>query len=251
MVQIDLSGKQVLVTGAAGGLGGACAHLLQQAGAVVIHSDLPSERTDRAKQQLGGQWIAADLRHKEGCDRLVQQAATPKLDALVHCAGLMQTKPFLTIGEAEWNQVVAVNQSSSFFLLQAAAQVMSSGSVVLFSSVAGRSGRAMAPHYAASKAAVISLTRSAALALAPKIRVNAVCPGLFLTDMWQGIMADRDQTLGAGAGEAYLQQVAAKTPLGRPGDVNELAQAVLFLVSDLSSFITGQALNVDGGLEMD
>jgi len=169
----------------------------------------------------------------------------------VHCAGLMQTKPFTSIEEAEWNRMVAVNQSSSFFLLQAAARVMSAGSVVLFSSVAGRSGRAMAPHYAASKAAVISLTRSAALALAPKIRVNAVCPGLFLTHMWQEIMANRDQILGAGSGEAYLQEVVAKTPLGRPGNTIELAQAVLFLVSDLSSYITGQALNVDGGLEMD
>jgi NAD(P)-dependent dehydrogenase (short-subunit alcohol dehydrogenase family) len=81
--------------------------------------------------------------------------------------------------------------------------------------------------------------------------VNAVCPGVFMTDMWRGIVADRDREFGPGAGQAYLDQLTAKTPLARLGTPEELASVVAFLASDLAAYITGQAVNVDGGLEMD
>jgi NAD(P)-dependent dehydrogenase (short-subunit alcohol dehydrogenase family) len=89
------------------------------------------------------------------------------------------------------------------------------------------------------------------MAFGPGIRVNAVCPGMFLTEMWADIVRDRDAEFGEGAGKAYLDEVASKTALARPGQAGELAATVGFLASDLASFMTGQALNVDGGLEMD
>jgi NAD(P)-dependent dehydrogenase (short-subunit alcohol dehydrogenase family) len=89
------------------------------------------------------------------------------------------------------------------------------------------------------------------MAYAPTVRFNAVCPGIFLTPMWETILADREAEFGAGAGQEYLDQVLSRVPLERAGAVGELSNVVAFLLSDLASYITGQAINVDGGLEMD
>lgn len=255
-VSIDLSGKVALVTGGAGGLGQACAQFLVQAGAYVVLTDLPGELLEQTSAGLGVPSIPADLSSKGAAQKLVRAVleSAERLDVLVACAGIMQTKPFLELEEAEWRRMLDVNLSATFFLMQATATAMNAsrgGAMVLLSSVAGRSGRSMAAHYAASKAALLSLTKSAALAFAPKIRVNTVCPGVFLTPMWEGIIRDRDQHQGPGTGQAYLQQVIQKTALGRPGVPEELAWVVGFLVSDAASYVTGQSINVDGGLEMD
>ena len=214
-------------------------------------------------------------------------AAFGRIDILVNNAGVVQTKPMLDLSEADWDRVIDVNQRGSFFCLQAVAQQMirqlpdfvrsgaaladvltnqlsrpgdkdagqaalaaSYGKIVNFSSIAGRHGRALSTPYAASKAAIISITQSAALALAPyRINVNAVCPGIVPTPMWTQIDQDRAQLFGASEGEAmaaFIQQV----PLKRAATAEDLAGVVAFLCSTDADYITGQAINVDGGFEM-
>ncbi|MCB0256461.1 MAG: glucose 1-dehydrogenase [Anaerolineae bacterium] len=214
-------------------------------------------------------------------------AAYGRIDILVNNAGVVQTKPMMDLSEADWDRVIDVNQRGTFFCLQAVAQQMvrqlpeelrsgaaladvltnqlsqpgdkeagepalagSYGKIVNFSSIAGRHGRALSTPYAASKAAIISITQSAALALAPyRINVNAVCPGIVPTPMWTKIDQDRAELFGAKEGQAmaaFIQQV----PLKRAATAADLGGVVAFLCSTDADYITGQAINVDGGYEM-
>jgi NAD(P)-dependent dehydrogenase (short-subunit alcohol dehydrogenase family) len=208
------------------------------------------------------------------------------VDILVNNAGLVQTKPMMELTEGDWDRVMDVNQRGLFFCLQAVAAQMirqlpeewkadqapadvfslageetddpargtehvgSFGKIVNLSSISGRRGRPLSTHYAASKAAIINITQSAALALAPyHINVNAVCPGIVPTPMWDRIDKDRGQLFGAKPGEAmkgFIQTV----PLKRAATAEDIAGAVAFFCSSDSDYITGQALNVDGGYEM-
>ncbi|MBB2913654.1 NAD(P)-dependent dehydrogenase (short-subunit alcohol dehydrogenase family) [Streptosporangium becharense] len=249
-VTIDLAGRTALVTGAAGGLGLACARALADAGADLVVSDLEGPRLTEAATALGARDRAADLTDPEQAVALAEEIG--RIDILVNCAGVMRTTPLLEVTPQEWRRIIDVNLNGSFWITQAVGRRMveqGGGSIVTLASVAARSGRPNAAHYSATKTALLSLTKSAAEALAP-VRVNAVCPGIFLTPMWEEIIADRDARFGPDAGANYLQEVSGRSPLRRPGRAEELAAAVLFLASDLASFITGQALNVDGGLEM-
>lgn len=213
-------------------------------------------------------------------------AAHDHIDILVNNAGVVQTKPMMDLSEADWDRVIAVNQRGSFFCLQAVAAQMiaqvpdavraaaetpadimrirpeeagesatvglqaSYGKIVNLSSIAGRRGRPLSTHYAASKAAIISITQSAALALAPyRITVNAVCPGIVPTPMWKQIDEERASLFGARAGEA-MSAFINTVPLKRAATAADIAGAVAFFCSTDADYITGQALNVDGGFEM-
>ncbi len=257
---LDLRGRLALVTGGSGGLGSAVATTLLGAGARVAVADLPGDRLTRAVDDLAAHGdvvaVPADLSSPEGARDVVDHAIRELggLHVLVSAVGIMRTAPMESVTDLDWTRTLDINLTGVFHTVRAAAEAIRTsggGSIVTVSSVAGRSGRPHAAAYAASKAALLSLTKSAAMAYAPDVRVNAVCPGVFLTDMWDGIKADRDAEFGPGAGDAYLQEVADKTAMRRVGDPTELASVALFLASDLASFVTGQAINVDGGLEMD
>lgn len=249
---VDLSDRRIVIVGAAGGLGMGCVRSVRDLGAEVVGVDLS---IDPGRAELPGiKWLEADTTDEDAVAASLERAAELMggLDGLVSASGIISNVAIENLSADEWRRVLDVNLTGAFLQVREAATRMSGkGSMVLFSSVAGRGGRAMAAHYAASKAGVISLTRSAAARYAPDIRVNAVCPGQFMTPMWDRIMRDRDTQEGPGAGKRWRDAVHESIPLKRAGEISELATVVSFLLSSAAGYITGQAINVDGGLEMD
>jgi len=271
----QLADKVAIVTGAGQGIGKGVALRLARAGAHVVVAEYNAE-TDVATSDeirtLGQQALPYPIDLSEVgqiqpmVDRVVEEFG--RIDILVNNAGRVQTKYMLDLTPEDWDRVVDVNQRGLFFCLQAVARQMvaqipeeirnadraprSFGKIVNFSSVAGRSGRPYSTHYAAAKTAVISITKSAALALAKyNINVNAVAPGLVPTPMWVQIDNERGELFGSKPGEAMHNFIEQHVPLKRAATADDLAGAVAFLCSSDADYITGQCLNVDGGVEMD
>ncbi|MFF3568633.1 SDR family NAD(P)-dependent oxidoreductase [Nocardia jiangxiensis] len=254
------TGKTVLVTGAGGGIGRACATLLATQGARVAVADIADEPARATAELITA---AGGLAHAYTMDvtssQQVHDTVAVAQDDLgpitlaVSAAGIIRDQPFLELSEEGWDTTMSVNLKGTFLLFQTVArhaQRHGGGAMVAIASVAGRSGRPTAADYAASKAGVISLVRSAALALAPsQITVNAVCPGVVDTEMTRAIHQRRARINHITAEESFAQQ-AAQIPLGRIVSPTEIAEAAAFLLSPTASTITGQALNVCGGLEM-
>ncbi|MGQ0551021.1 MAG: SDR family NAD(P)-dependent oxidoreductase [Armatimonadota bacterium] len=267
-------GRVAIVTGAGQGIGKAIALRLAGGGADVVVAEYNPESAAGVAaeiQALGPRALAypmdvADITAvRKMVDAVVRQHG--RIDILVNNAGVTQTKPMLKVTEEDWDRVVDVNQRGLFFCLQAVAAQMvrqvpeevkaagraqrSFGKIVNLSSISGRRGRPLAAHYAATKAAVISITQSAALALAPyNINVNAVSPSVVPTAMWEEIDRDRGRLLGLAPGESMAQFIET-IPLKRAAQPEDIAGAVAFLCSPDADYITGQTLNVDGGYEMD
>jgi acetoin reductase-like protein len=268
-----LSGRVAIVTGSGQGIGKAVALRLACEGADVVVAEIHRETaqaTVRELQALGrrAQAHAVDVSCLAEIQPLVDRVVADfgRIDILVNVAGIAQTKPFLEMTEDDWDRVVDTNLKGTVFCMQAVGRQMirqvpqeviaqgradrSFGKIVNFSSISGRRGRSVQMAYAASKAAIISATQSAALAFSPyNINVNAVCPGVVPTPMWDQIDRDRSQLMGAKPGEA-LKAFIDKVPLRRSGSPEDVAGAVAFLCSADADYITGQTLNVDGGFEM-
>ncbi len=242
-----LDGRAALVTGGSRGIGRAIALTLARAGAdVAIGYRERSDDADAAVREIAGcgrQGVAtkADVSERRSVRAMVTQVRQELggIDILVNNAGLLEQKPFPEITDAEWDRILAVNLKGVFICSQEVLEAMrerGGGRIINIASSGGQLGGPLAPHYSASKAGVISLTRSLARILAPDISVNCVSPGLIMTEMAQ---AEVDSTEGA--------KKLAQIPAGRLGTPEEVADAVLFLASS-APYITGHTLNVNGGL---
>ena len=240
----NFQGKTVLITGASGGIAVSCIQKLYAAGAQLVLSDLNLEALQKFAAELDptGERVLAlaqDVSDSQQAIDVVNAAVERfgAIDVLIPCAGLYLERPLKDISDQEWSKVTAVNLDGVFYTIRAAIpHLRQGGSIVNVASMAGHKGSLNHAHYAASKGAVLNLTRTLALELAPNIRVNNVSPGLIDTPMIRKLMQEK--------GDALLQQ----TPLQRLGSSDEVADAVLYLASDFSSFITGETLHVNGGL---
>ena len=258
-----LDGRIVLITGAAGGIGAACARRLAAEGARLVLADLDGPAVERLAGELGQVAVQCDVTVRADIDRMVDTAYRRwgRLDVLFNNAGVIQGKPLLDLTEEDWDRLMSVNLRAVFFVLQAAARRMLRqdpipgselrGKLIQTASIAAyRGGLPLTAHYAASKAGVVSITRTAAQALAPsKITSNCICPGVVDTPMWAKLDADWTALEGWERGEAWKRRTAG-IPLGRPERPEDIAGLVAFLASADSDYLTGQAINIDGGLVM-
>jgi NAD(P)-dependent dehydrogenase (short-subunit alcohol dehydrogenase family) len=247
-----LTNKRALITGGASGIGRATALLFAREGASVAVADLDEAGGQTVVETIlseGGQaiFVRCDVSQAADCQRAVQQTVGELggLDVLFNNAGIIRRTTVLGINEEEWDRVMAVNVKSIFLLSKYAIPVMEragGGAIVNTGSGWGLTGGGNAVSYCASKGAVVNMTRAMAIDHGPQnIRVNCVCPG----DTDTGMLRSEAQQLGASEKEFLAE--AADRPLRRLGKPEEIAQAVLYLASDASSFVTGTTLVVDGG----
>ena len=249
MIGIDLSGKTALVTGSSRGLGRAAALSLARAGADVVVNYLRDARAAREAasrcEEFGVRAAAvkADVASPSDVKRLfaLVEETLGRLDILVANAGIWKSAEIEKMTDQQLSEMLDINVKGVFHCCREAAPLMrrsGGGRIILVASTAGQRGEAFHSHYAASKGAVISLTKSLAPELAADhILVNCIAPGWFDTDMSRPSLSRPD----------VAEQVLASIPLGRVGRPEEFAGAVLFFASELSTFVTGEILNVNGG----
>ena len=254
----SLAGRHALITGAGGGIGLAVTRAYLAEGARCTAVDLPANAPDGLQALLADapqrlHYVHADVSASDDIARMVAAARSRfgTVDLLFNNAAIFDLAPLLESDEAMYKRLFDVNVKGMFFTMQAVLQQMVGdgvkGSIINLASQAGRRGEALVSHYCASKAAVISYTQSAALAMAPQgIRVNAIAPGVVDTPMWGRVDALFARYEGLAPGEKK-QAVGRAVPLGRMGVPDDLAGAAVFLAGPASAYITGQTLNVDGG----
>jgi 3-oxoacyl-[acyl-carrier protein] reductase len=246
-ITTNLQGKTALVTGAARGLGRCISESLAACGAKIACIDISDEMladTIAAIRAAGGtaEPFACDVTQSERVAETVDAVVKlwDKLDILVNNAGITRDNVIVRMKDEQWDSVININLRGTFLFTRAAARPMMKargGRIINIASVSGLMGNPGQVNYSASKAGVIGLTRTVACELASRsITVNAVAPGFIATDMT------------AKLGEEILQEIRKQVPLGRMGDPQDVADAVLFLASDAASFITGHVLTVDGGI---
>ena len=264
------AGLVVLITGAGHGIGRGLAEAFAAHGARLVLGDRDEAAARAVRDALrdaghAAESLGADITRASDNDALAELAVQRfgRLDVAICNAGISEIKPLMELDAEDWTRMLSVNVTGTFLTLQAAARRMRAqppladgrprGKILTLASIAGRPGAgpiaAVLAPYRASKAAVISLTQSAAVALAPDITVNALCPGIVATDMWTRMDRDLTRLTGQADGQAFASRVAA-IPMGRAQQPSDVAGLALYLASPASDYLTGQSINVDGGLLM-
>jgi len=245
----SFQGKTAVITGSSRGIGKETAVLFARQGANVVINYIKNkdaaEQTAKTIIKSGGQAITiqADVSDRTAVKKMFEKAHDHfgKIDILVNNAGYLEQKPYQKITDQDWAVTLDTNLKSAFICIQEVEKYFlkgKTGSIINITSIGGQTGGDKAPHYAAAKAGLISLTKSFARLLSPSgIRVNAVAPGFIETDIYLDIIS-----------RTPLEEINRQILLGRAGAPQEVAEAVLFLASDAASYITGHVLNVNGGL---
>lgn len=258
-MHMRFEGKTAIVTGAAQGIGRATAIRLAAGGAKVVVADVQFDQASAVAAEIenaGGQAFAIghNVTSREETEALVLATVDRfgSIDILVNNAGVYRFIPVLAIEEAEWDLVFNVNCKGLLLVTQAVARQMidqgRGGKIVNLASQAGRAGNPLVLTYCASKAAVISMTQSMALAFAPHgITVNAVAPGIIDTPLWAEIDKGLSAFLEVPSGEP-MRRFLEGVPLGRPGTAEDVASVIAFLASADADYVTQQTYNVDGGI---
>jgi NAD(P)-dependent dehydrogenase (short-subunit alcohol dehydrogenase family) len=257
---MQFEGKIAIITGAASGMGRAMALAFGAEGATVVVADLNADGARAVVDEIegnGGQGLATRLDVSDPADAkaVVDDVVGRygRLDILVNNAGVGLIKEVWTTTPEEWDRIFAVNVRGLFFMAQAAAEPMRSqrsGRIINLASIAGRRGEALVAAYCASKAAVININQSLALALAPYgVNVNAMAPGVVDTPYWKEVDKQFGAITGKAEGETF-RDVAAQIPLGRTSVPEDVVPLALFLAGPGAAYITAQTYNVEGGMVM-
>lgn len=250
MITIDLKGKTAVITGSARGIGRAIAEKLAEAGANIIVSDIIVEAGETTAKEIaeqygvGTKFVEANVTLAEDNKKLVEAAVEEfgSIDIMVNNAGITKDGLFARMKEQDFNLVVDINLKGAYLGAHAAYLKMMkqrSGTIINMASVIGLTGNLGQANYAASKAGLIGMTKSIAAEAAKRgVRCNAIAPGYIKTEMTDLLK------------EEVQQEILKKVPMNAMGSVEDVANAVLFLASDLSSYITGKTITVDGGMVM-
>lgn len=264
---IDLTGKNVFITGGGSGIGKGISEVFARAGANVVVADINIDSARLASEQLRGigkfSYTHIDVTDKESVSKAVESAINSHntIDILINNAGIVGSRDWWQreiSSDEDWQEVYEVNVRGVVRVTQAVDHHMKSrryGKIVNIASVAARQGSPDIPHYSTTKSAVVSWTQSNALQLAPfDINVNAICPGLLWTPMWEAISKKRMNFPGAFSefrplnGREYFEKTVDRSvPMKKEQTPLDIGNMAVFLASDLSSNVTGQSINVDGG----
>jgi NAD(P)-dependent dehydrogenase (short-subunit alcohol dehydrogenase family) len=257
---MELAGQVAIVTGAGRGIGRATALELARLGADIVVAELDKAGAERTAGEVKADGrravaLATDVTRRADLESMVARtlADLGKIDILVNNAGIYRAAATLEVTEEHWDAVLGINAKALFFACQAVLPAMIArkrGCIVNLASMAAKVGSRTNLPYNASKAAVVSITKSLALAHAEHgIRVNCVCPGFVETDMWTLVAREQGKLLGLSP-EEFTRQRKSQVPLGRMEKAEDVANVIGFLATERAAYMTGQALNVTGGLVM-
>jgi 3-oxoacyl-[acyl-carrier protein] reductase len=242
----DLTGKTALVTGASGGIGGSIARALHQQGAIVALSGTRWEALEMLARELGGHThvVPCNLAEKDDVEALVPKCEETmgKLDILVANAGITRDNLLVQLGDAVWDEVIAVNLTATFRLTRAAVRGMMRrrhGRIIAITSVVGVTGNAGQGNYAATKAGIIWMIKSVAQEYAKRgVTANCIAPGFIASHMTEKL------------NDKQREAILARVPAGRLGAGSDVAAAAVYLASDEAAYVTGHTLHVNGGMAM-